>query len=486
MLSSCASKRDPNQPPQVDRSRIDRAFQELEGGGQPTLPREDIDRRAHPSTDVNDGPQPEWVRRRPVDTRYYHGIGTSNSNQSEARARALGDLASEIEAQVSSVVESVVEERGYSGSRGSEALIITVDRWQVRVLAQQTIRDPEWIGHWSGGEGQWAYARISKQQVRAQLESELADAQRLAVDHLVSGQRMEKKGDVVDAVQAYVRGLGVLRNFLGRPVEATVGGRRVIVNGELLRGADRNLDTIEITRVSSGSILATSGKGVAEPLEVRVERDGRGLGGVPVLFEFVRGGGDLVAQVQSDGRGRARSRISRVDAGTHIVSAHVDLAALAFGRGDVDPGLAEILSQIGGQSVEFHIGGMSKRMFVDITETNLGAVQHDSYFARLVKDRLAEASALQFAASTRDADLLLEGESSTRFSSQMGAVVFCYADVSVRLIEQSTGIELFSTRQTGVKGAARTQDDAALRAVEKAAKVIVEKLLPYIKREIEP
>jgi hypothetical protein len=398
----------------------------------------------------------------------------------------LGDLASEIEAQVSSVVESVVEERGYSGSQGSDALITTVDRWQVQVLAQQTIRDPEWVGHWSGNREQWAYVRILKRQVRAQLAGELENAQRLAVDHLVSGQTMESKGEVVDAVQAYVRGLGVLRNFLGRPVEATVGGHRVVVNGELLRGADRNLDRIEITRLGPGSILATSGRAVAEPLEVRVEHDGRGLGGVPVLFEFVHGGGDLVSQVQSAGRGRARSRISRIDAGTHIVRARVDLATLAFGGSDVGPGLADILSQIGGQSVEFHIGGMSKRMFVDITETNLGVVQHDSYFARLAKDRLAEVSALQFAATASNADLLLEGESNTRFSSQMGAVVFCYADVSVRLVERSTGRELFSTRQTSVKGAARTQEDAALRAIERAAEIIVEKLLRYIKQEVAP
>lgn len=481
VLAGCASRQPTAKPPQVDRARIDATFDELDGkspGAAATRP-------APPSAAdpaVASGPRPGWTRQRPVDSTYYHGIGSSPSSSREARDRALGDLATEIEARVTSVVESFVEETGVAG-REAEAELIRNDKWMVRVHAERTIQNPEWVGHWGGGGEYWSYARIPKQQVVDELQHELEEALRLAVDHLASGQRADGNDDVVTAAREYVRGLNALRQFLGRPLEAQVGGRTVLLNNELRRGADRALEQIEVRPESERARLVSVDRGDAADLVVSVRLGGRPLPGVPVRFAFAaEATGRLTGSARSDARGVARGRLSLIETGgSHVIVARIDLAGLAFGEAEVDPALQAYLDEVAGQTVEFQIGAVSDRMYIDVSETNLGQAESDPYFVRIAKSRLATEGAVEFAPSRGEADLVLQGTASTRFSSQMGRIVFCYADVSVRLVDRSTGRELYATKQTDVKGADKSEVDASHRAMEKAADEVVTDLLGYIR-----
>lgn len=488
-LLACAAKQETRQPPSIDRSRIDAAFKELDGAE----PAERAARRsptveARSAVAADRGPRPGWASRgsRPTDRTYYHGIGSSRNTLEEARTRALGDLSGEIEVRVTSEVTSFVEERGYSG-RGGDSQIVSADSWAVQALAQQTIREPEWVGHWAGDGEYWSYVRLSRERFKADLELELAEARQLAIDHLRSAGQAERRGDVVTAAREFVRGLEVLRRFLGRPIHAELYGDSVDLGNELRRGADRMVSAIELVRQGKGSLLVTAGKGVAQDLEVSVRHDGRALSGVPIRYAFTRGQGSVVSPVQSDNRGRARSHVARIDAaGTHVLEARVDLASLAFGDTEPDPGLFDLLGQVAGQSAEFHIGGVAKRFYIEVREENLGAQEPDSYLARILKSRLGEEGAVQFARNAASADFLLRGTASTRFSSKIGTIVFCYADVSLTLVDGATNTELYATRQAGVKGADKSEVDAAQRAMEKAAEQVTAEVLRFIRAEVQP
>ena len=169
----------------------------------------------------------------------------------------------------------------------------------------------------------------------------------------------------------------------------------------------------------------------------------------------------------------------------HVVEARVDLVSLAFSDSLSDRRELQSLRE-SGRSVAFHLGGLDKLFYIDVVEENLGAVASDSYFERIVRSRLAAEGAVRFVQSANEADFLLRGTAQTRFSSKVGAVVFCYADVSVHLTERETGTELYTTRQTSVKGADKSERDASLRAIEKAADEIVEGVLRVIRTEVQP
>jgi hypothetical protein len=489
---SCAShppQQETGPPREIDRARIDRAFAELDGRLDTVKMARDVPEMADDDIliAVDTGPRPDWAHSAflPNNAAYYHGIGMSRSSSSEARARALGNLASEIEVRVTSEVQSYLEERGYA--RETESQVLSRDTWDVKVLAEQTIHDPVWVGHWSGHGEFWGYTRISKERHRADLQRQLAEAKELAVDHLRSASKAETDGDVVEAAREFVRGLDVLRKFLGQPMTIDIDGRQdVDLGNDLRRGVDRVLGAIELEREGQESLLVVAGKGVADDLVVRVRHDGRPLAGVPVRFEFTKGKGELLAIAHSDGQGRARSRVSKVaSAGTHVIEARVDLVSLAFSDSVSDQLRLQTLSG-SGRSVAFHIGGFDKLFYIDVTEENLGVMARDSYFERIVRSRLAAEGAVRFVQGANEADLLISGSARTRFSSKVGAVVFCYADVSVQLTERETGTELYSTRQTSVKGADKSERDASLRAMEKAADEIVEEVLRVIRTEVQP
>jgi hypothetical protein len=491
-FGGCAAEasRQASRPSQeIDRARIDRAFAELEGRPDTVQMAPDVPEMvdAEVLTVIDTGPRPGWAHSAflPNDAAYYHGIGTSRSSSSEARARALGDLVSEIEVRVTSEVKSYLEESG--DSRDGDSQILSRDTWDVKVLAEQTIRDPVWVGHWSGQGEFWSYTRISKERYRAELQRQLAEAKELAIDHLRSARRAETEEDVVVAARGFVRGLDVLSKFLGHPIAVDIDGLQgVDLGNELGRGVDRMLGAIELDREGPESLLVVAGKGIADDLVVRVRHDGRPLAGVPVRFQFTKGQGELLTIVHSDGQGRARSRVSRIaSAGTHVVEARVDLVSLAFSDSDSDRLNLQTRGE-SGRSVAFHIGGFDKLFYIGVTEENLGVMAQDSYFERIIRSRLAAEGAVRFVQTANEADLLLQGGVRTRFSSKVGAVTFCYADISVRLTERETGTELYATRQTSVKGADKSERDAALRAIEKAADEIVAELLRLIRTQVNP
>jgi hypothetical protein len=487
VLGSCASQA-PQPSREIDRARIDRAFVELEGRPDTAQMARDVPAIADEEVLIvlDTGPRPDWAHSAflPSNAAYYHGIGMSRSSSIDARARALGDLVSEIEVRVTSEVQSYLEESGYS--RDGDSQIHSRDTWDVKVLAEQTIRDPEWVGHWSGQGEFWSYTKISKERYRAELQRQLAEAKELAIDHLRSANQVESE-DVVGAAREYVRGLDVMSKFLGHPMTIDIDGRQgVDLGNELRRGVDRVLGVIELDRDGQESLLVVAGKGVADDLVVRVRHDGRPLAGVPVRFEFTKGKGELLTIAQSDGQGRARSRVSKVaSAGMHVVEARVDLASLAFSDSESEHLNLQTVG-MSGRSVAFHIGGFDKLFYIDVTEENLGIMASDSYFARIVRSRLAAEGAVRFVDRANEADLLIRGSARTRFSSNVGSIVFCYADVSVHLTERETGTELYTTSQTSVKGADKSKRDASLRAMEKAADEIVEEVLRIIRTEVQP
>ncbi len=490
-FGSCASQapRQVDRPSQeIDRARIDRAFAELEGRPDTVQIARDVPAMADEEIliVIDTGPRPIWARNAflPSDATYYHGIGMSRSSSSDARARALGELATEIEVRVTSEVRSFLEESG--SSRAGDSQILSHDTWDVKVLAEQTIRDPAWVGHWSGQGEFWSYARISKARYRAELQRQLAEAKDVAIDHLRSANQAESE-DVVGAAREFVRGLHVLSKFLGHQMTIDIDGRKgVDLGNELRRGVDRAIGAIELDREGPESRLVVAGKGVADDLVVSVRHDGRPLAGVPVRFQFTKGQGELLAIAHSDGQGRARSRVSRIaSTGTHVVEARVDVASLASSDAESERLKLQTLG-VSGRSVAFHLSGFDKLFYIDVTEENLGVVAPDSYFARIVRSRLAAEGAVRFVQSANEADLLIRGSASTRFSSKVGSVVFCYADISVQLTERKSGTELYTTSQTSVKGADKSRRDAALRAMERAADEIVEEVLRVIRTEVQP
>jgi hypothetical protein len=485
-LCSCVSS-PPKENHPIDRSRADRAFAELDGkeagAEKPVVSSSQNNARTRVG-----GTTPLWVPIAPLDRAYYQGVGAAAEGWQQARALALGDLVSQIEVQVSSVVRSVISEGGYSADGRGISAVGSDFSSEVTLLTKQSISDYEIVEQWQGQGKYWVYVRLSEALVKEKLARELADARKLAVDHWLAGKTAEQRSDTIGAINSYVRGLAAVRKFLGQPIDADVSGRRVVINSELERDVGRLLRGVVLSPLSKTRIKARSGKPVNELLSIKVEHAGRPLYGVPVRFVFVKGAGQLVEQIATDREGTATSRIYKIDADqiSNTIRGSIDLEQMTALAPDQVLGLRSQLDAIGVSSVLFYVSTAESRVLMEIDEENLGNSVANSYLSSHLKDLIADKTGATFTENRSQATVVLKGSVQSRFSSQMGNINFSYATAFISLVDVRTGEELYSTKLDRVKGYHLDRTESGRKAIENAANQIADEIMQYMMRELGP
>lgn len=483
VVAGCAPKQQTTSLDEV-RRRAAAAHGEAEGRSQPAGDRRSGE-PSTPSARASSSARPAWVDRRPQDNAYYHGVSSSTQDAQDARQNALADLASAIEVHVESEIRSITRDQGYSATGASEYSWDT--QREVQVMARATISEPDYAGEWTDGRRYWAYVRVSKEALRRKLEEELNSARRLALEHLTAGGRAEQRQRPGEALRSYLRGLAELRRFLSQPITAPHGGREVVLQVELETSAKSLMTGMSLEALPPTSRQARPGRPLAEGLSVVLKHQGRPLADVPISFVLEKGQGDLVASVRTDQSGKAESKVYRItsEAQDNTVAAAIDKLLMATGDAQDQGGSGAMLARVGGATVRFYISTKQQRIAVQIEETDLGMRVPDSYLARLVKGKLGELGA-SFVDSPSGASMLIRGTVETSPGSEMGGVFFCYADVSVALVDLASGEERYSKRLARVKGVDNSQERAARRALEKAAKQVADELSSYVRTETGP
>jgi len=476
-----------------ERRRVEQSFDELEGGQEAgkteaakAAPQEQP--RSVAVVAPTKGPKPGWVDGVPQDSGFYYGVGSSGEALEQARSRALGNLASQIEVQVTSMVRSVATERGFTRGKVNGSEVASEYTQEVELLAKQTVTDYEIAGQWSDGNQYWVYVRLDRARVKARLDKELSDARKMALDHYLAGSRMEKSGEISEALKSYTRGLAALRKFLGQLIEAEVEGRSVILTNECERSISRLLAGIELKSEEPTRQRARVDKPLPEPLVVSVSYKGQPLADMPIRFAFVKGAGELAGLQRTDAKGRAACLVYRVTSAerTNSVEARLDVEEFTGQEASQVAGLRAYLEKIGGRPAHFIIATDETRILVQVEETNLGAPVADSYLASFIKGRIAGETGATFTETRQEASLLLKGRVSSRYSSSEGKIKFCYAEVAMSLQDLRTGEELFSTKLDRVKGYHLDRDEAGRRAIEAAAVGVADSLMRYIGTEAGP
>ena len=483
VFSACGSSGPKEQRP-IDRSRIERAFAELDGR-QTDKGKVSLDREVKADSRTGGDP-PSWVPVAPPSNLYHQGVGSDIDGWESATAKALGDLSRQIEVQVVTEVRSVIRENGYSAGVNSAYTADNYFTSEVTLLSKQTVSDYEVVERWKGQGKYWVYLRLSQAVFRDKLARELTDARELALDYWNFGKAAEKKGDVVGALKAYVNGMCAIRKFLGQPIRITVAGQSIIISSELHRDLARLARAVDIVATSPTNVMARPGVPINQSVSIRAEHGGRPLAGLPISFDFVKGQGQLVENSTTGRNGSVTSKIYGVksDEVYSAVRASIDLQYMTGLSVDQLSSMREALESIGISSVLFHISTAQRRIFVAIDEDNLGYRVQNSFFASHLKDTIADnIDGVTFTDSIEGATLLVKGNITSRFSSKMGNINFCYATVFVSLVDKRTGEELYSSKLDRVKGIHLNQVEAGHKSIENASKEVVVELANYIQRE---
>ena len=242
---------------------------------------------------------PSWMARYPVDPGSFIGIGGSPDtgdrqvDLERARAKALAQLASEIEVSIRSD-QTFRETESAGGGATTTAEII------VRTLASQNLEGVELVDTFhSAKEGYWFYYRLSKQ-TWAALKNREMYALRDRVLATVA-QAGASSSTIADRIRAYAFALGLLKGSLyaGR-ITVELDGTRGVLDDLIRAKLQGTLSSMTVS-VEPSSIRYSPGRQVK--LQVEVSSTERAPLGVFPL-DIRDADGSVLGSLRTDGDGQ--------------------------------------------------------------------------------------------------------------------------------------------------------------------------------------
>ncbi|MEK6193018.1 MAG: LPP20 family lipoprotein, partial [Deltaproteobacteria bacterium] len=208
----------------------------------------------------------EWVSYRPVDSRYYIGIGSclKKDNKDDYRLvaenEALFDLSSEISVDISGTfMEKTMERTGLS-----EQDI----RVEIQTTSKAHLQGHQMVDEWEDRKRYWVYFKLSKKEYAQIQQREREIAREASLDMLQKALMEKEKGQPISALRFYFEALSRIQNFVGDNLKANLQGNEVFLYNEIYEGIQRILADTSLTAERS-SVPGLDGRPLADPLMVR-------------------------------------------------------------------------------------------------------------------------------------------------------------------------------------------------------------------------
>jgi len=428
-------------------------------------------------------PRPAWVQARPVDNAYYIGVGLASKarpdHQEAAKKNALNDLASEISVTVEgNSLLHTLDQR----TRFDETFTSTI-----RTTTNEQIEGFEVVDTWENASEYWTWYRLSKA-AHARIKAERkARAIGTATDLHARALESRAKGDLRSAVDQELRALLAMKDHWGENDLVDLGGRQVPLVNELYAELQRTTGGVYFDILPERCELGYANRYKREMLVSAFFREGRAardLPQLPLAIEYPGAGGKVTELKSTDGEGRARTVVQRVDmeaAGREfIVRLHLD----ALVSKELDQALVKpLLAGLTVPERRAPITVTMPRVFMRAQETNLGQPVGDAGLAVVVREELTR-KGFRFVEREADADMLLNLNAATRQGGESNGFYTAFLDVVFSFRDRRTGDTLHEGGRQGVKGVQLDHQRAGLDAYKKAVQDVRKELVPAMMEAI--
>ncbi|MFH2204121.1 MAG: LPP20 family lipoprotein [Elusimicrobiota bacterium] len=426
--------------------------------------------------------QPHWVKQRPVNDKYYTGIGNVSKTDAgadyvqSAKNRALGDLASQILVTVQSgFIDAAVERSG---------LTETDVRSEIRASAQAVLEDYDCAETWEDKREYWTYCRLSKAAYAAAERGRIDQAKLLALDLFKKARASREAGDISRALTFYVQALQPIQHYPGRPLETELAGKQILLGNEIYAELQDQLSRIELVP-DAEKVAAIEGRPVGKAVGVTALIGKRGVPGLPLRCGFLRGAGRLVERVRTGSGGEAICDILKLQSAekTQLIEARLDPADLGTGS-DISPILRATLNRFAAPRALITLQVSGLPIFLEADEKNLGEALDTPYLETRLRRALTEKGCL-LVDDPAQAELLLKLQARSRRGTELHGIASAFVDASVSLADQATGEEIYQGTLQDVKGMNLDYPRAGLKAFAAATKRIDQDLLPPLLERIQ-
>ncbi len=208
----------------------------------------------------------EWVSHRPIDSRYYIGIGSCEKKDHTddfrlvAENEALFDLSSEISVNISgSFMEKTMERTGLSKQD---------IRMEIQTTSKARLQGHQMVDEWEDRKRYWVYFRLSKKEYTQMQQRERERARAASLDMLQKAFAEKERGQFISALRFYFEALSRIQYFIGDNLQANLQGSEVFLYNEIYAGIQRILADISLS-ADRERMPGLDGRPLADPLVVR-------------------------------------------------------------------------------------------------------------------------------------------------------------------------------------------------------------------------
>jgi hypothetical protein len=254
---------------------------------------------------------PEWAKRTPNTSGYYHGVGMATKGASQdfrerARQNALAEISGSISVTISS--SSVLNQFEFDNTY-SEYF-----RDNIRMSTQQQLEGFELVDNWENDQQYWVYYRLSKPKWTQVKQARIDKAVATSRSKYDQAKLFGSEGKHADALRFYIRSVEDIRDFLGEDIQTEIDGRQRSYATSLMADLIAHVQQMKIMFPLDKLTLepGTSAGTVAIDATV-VDRQNQPVSGVPVTTRFSWLPGSRTEKV-TDVRGQFRISPQKISA----------------------------------------------------------------------------------------------------------------------------------------------------------------------------
>jgi len=261
--------------------------------------------------------------------RYLTGVGVSGKNAVSANESARSELAKSLKVKIRSVMRDVSTEE-------NTRLRLVLETQVDTILEGVDIKDG-WYD--PAKKVYYSFAVLRRELAAAAVRDRVAAIEARLPEIMSQGRKHEAAGEVVDALSHYLSGYRaaapllplksawrvITRSSEAPAADSLSAGDFASRIGEVVHGL--NLSVVS----GDGQVVKSIG-GLRQPLAVRVNFKAKPAQGIPVVFQFEQGAGELETKKVSGADGRATTTVHNIlalEEKNHRISARFDYGRIA-------------------------------------------------------------------------------------------------------------------------------------------------------------
>lgn len=425
-----------------------------------------------------DNPRPDWLSAKPIQDRYYIGIGHSvkdgtNNYIQSAKNSALEDIISEIRVTVSSTSVLSMIDANKEFQEKYEQIIKTT--------ASDELQEYEQVGAWEDDQNYWVYYRLSKQRYKEIKDEQKRNAVTLALDFFTKAKQAERAGDDMLALGFYFKGFGAIEKYLAEPIRLEYEGKEILLTNEIYASIQQLLDKIELVANPSQIMLNRRVTSGTETVNVSAMYKGskKPISGLPLKANFEKGAGDVFPEYKTDGDGQTKILLTKISSKDIEQTVAVKVNMLSFAGENASPIYALVSEKMVVPKVNILLKVQRPIVYITSDEKTLGVNKANEQITNRVKNFLTN-SGFEFTNNKEKAELWMDILANSEKGAVSGSIYITYVTAVIKVVSLSGNKEIYATTLERIKGYSLDFERSSQEAYNKSLEVLEKEKLPEL------